>query len=339
MSLDLLVVGGGPVGLAGAIEARQLGLSVAVLEQREAPVDKACGEGLMPSAVARLAALGVPVRGQEFVGIRYVAGGRQVEGRFRGGPGLGVRRTVLHQALSARADELGVERVRTRVTEVGQGPGSVIAAGRSARWLLAADGLHSAVRRDLGLEAPARGPARYGLRRHFAVEPWTDHVEVHWSQHAEAYVTPVAPDLVGVAVLVRSGTAYDEALAGFPVLRERLRGSEPVTGVRGAGPLRQRVVSVRSGRILLVGDAAGYVDALTGEGLATGLAGARAAVRAVVDGCPERYVSDWARQTRRSRLLTAGLLRLTSHDRPRALLVPVASRVPGAFAAAVNLLA
>lgn len=337
--LDVLVVGGGPVGLASAIEARLRHLSVAVVEPRDGPVDKACGEGLMPSALRSLAALGVEVPGRAFVGIRYLDGERQVQARFRAGPGRGVRRTSLHAALSTRAEELGVQRLQAKVRTVDQGPDVVTAAGRSARWLLAADGLHSAVRRGLGVEEIGSGPARYGLRRHFAIAPWTDHVEVHWARDAEAYVTPVAEDLVGVAVLTRAGIGYDEALRAFPALQARLRGAEPVTEVRGAGPLRQRVSAVRQGRVLLVGDAAGYVDALTGEGLATGFAAARAAVRAVAAGRPERYGPAWARETRRSRLLSAGLLALASQPRPRAMLVPVAARLPTGFAAVVDLLA
>ena len=340
--VDVLVVGAGPIGLASAIQARLQHLSVTVVEPRDGPIDKACGEGLMPSALRSLSALGVEVAGRPFVGIRYLDGGRQVQASFRGGPGRGVRRTDLQAALSMRADELGVERLQARVRTVDQGGDVVSAAGRSARWLVAADGLHSVVRRSVGLQGVApvkRGPARYGLRRHFWVRPWSDHVEVHWSRHAEAYVTPVSDDLVGVAVLTGAGTSYDDVLAAFPALQARLRGATPATEVRGAGPLRQRVTAVRQGRVLLVGDAAGYVDALTGEGLASGLASARTAVRSLAAGQPQRYGPAWARETRRSRLLTSGLRALTSRQQPRALLVPVAARLPRGFAAAVDLLA
>jgi flavin-dependent dehydrogenase len=180
---------------------------------------------------------------------------------------------------------------------------------------------------------------RFGLRRHFALPPWTDHVEVHWAPGHEAYVTPIADDLVGVAVLGPPGTGFDEALAALPALTARLRGAAPATEVRGAGPLRQTARSVRQGRVLLVGDAAGYVDALTGEGLSTGFTAAREAVAAITDGRPERYPRSWARVTRRHRLLTAGLLEVTARAGPRAALVPAAARLPRAFAGAVNLLA
>jgi flavin-dependent dehydrogenase len=337
--LDVLVVGGGPVGLACAIEARRLDLSVAVVEARAGPVDKACGEGLMPSTLAALTSLGVEVPGRPFVGIRYLGAGRQVDARFRAGPGRGVRRTSLHAALADRAEAVGVEQVVGTVREIDLDGDRVTAAGRSARWLVGADGLHSVVRRRLGVEQAASGSVRFGQRRHFALAPWTDHVEVYWGTAAEVYVTPVSDELVGVAVLAGPRLTYDEALSGFPDLQARLRGADAVTDVRGAGPLRQRASTVRSGRALLVGDAAGYVDALTGEGLGAGFASARLAARSIAAGRPEDYPAAWARGTRRSRLLTRALLGLTSREQPRRLLVPLAAGTPGVFVCMVNLLA
>lgn len=339
--IDLLVAGGGPVGLAVAIRGRLAGLEVTVVEPRATPVDKACGEGLMPSAVRGLHDIGVEVHGRPFAGIGYLAGRRRVEARFPEGPGLGVRRTSLHGALAARADALGVARVSGRVVEVGQHLEHVEAAGVCARWLIAADGLHSSVRRAIGLERPSRGPARFGLRRHFGVAPWTDLVEVHWSEHAEAYVTPVDEHLVGVALLCRTEghrRGYAEMLADFPDLCARLRGAEPVTPVRGAGPLRQVARAPSHGRVLLVGDAAGYVDALTGEGLATGLATAAAAVRAVLEGRPEAYDARWRAVTRRYRWITLSLLAAANQPTVRRAIVPSAVRAPWVFTRLVNAL-
>ena len=166
---------------------------------------------------------------------------------------------------------------------------------------MGADGLHSSVRRLAGLDLPpaststaaASGRQRFGLRRHFAVEPWTDLVEVHWADDLEAYVTPVDDDLVGVALLTSRREPFDVQLKEFPALAERLEtaraaGDEP-GATMGAGPLRQRSRARVSGRVLLVGDAAGYVDALTGEGIAVGLASARAAVAAIAAGTPTAY--------------------------------------------------
>jgi flavin-dependent dehydrogenase len=339
--VDVLVAGGGPVGLAAALRAREAGLSVAVVEPRSDPVDKACGEGLMPRAVAALADLGVTPPGRPFAGIRYVAPGRAVAARFRAGPGLGARRTDLHAALAAAADAAGVKRVLGTVTGVGQDATGVSAAGLRAGWLLAADGLHSPVRRGLGLDRPPPGARRYGLRRHYSVAPWSDFVEVYWADRAEAYVTPVSEHVVGVALLVTeavggSRATYDELLAGFPALLGRLRAAEPLTPVRGAGPLRQAAATPRLGRVLLVGDAAGYVDALTGEGLTVGLATARAAVAAVARDRPEAYPAAWRACTRRYRWSAGALLAAAARPQLRRRVVPAAAALPAVFGLAVD---
>ena len=336
---DLIVVGGGPAGLATALHAACRGLDVEVWEPRPGAVDKACGEGLMPGAVAALAALGVEPDGHPIEGIRYAAGERQATARFRAGPGLGVRRTTLHAALRAAVDAAGVPVVERAARDVRPDERGVSVDGERTAYLVAADGLHSPVRRALGLDVPVPGRPRYGLRQHVRLQPWTSYVEVHWAPDAEAYVTPVADDLVGVAVLSRSRRPYAEHLAAFPELRERLAGAETASSVRGAGPLRRRARSAVAGRVLLVGDSAGYVDALTGEGVALALAQSRAAVAAIAGGDPAAYGRQWRILTRRYRWLTAGLLAGTRPPALRRAVVPAAQRLPWVFGAAVDALA
>ncbi len=164
-------------------------------------------------------------------------------------------------------------------------------------------------------------------------------MEVHWSPRSEAYVTPVADDLVGVAVLSSArGGDLGALLDDFPALRERLAGTA-TTPVLGAGPLRQRSTRRVVGRVLLVGDAAGYVDALTGEGISVGVAQARAAVEAVVAGDPAGYEAAWRRIGRRQHLVTAGLLTATRVPVVRRGIVGAAGAWPAAFGAAVDQLA
>ena len=336
---EILVVGGGPVGLAAAIEARLAGLDVVVVEPRIGPIDKACGEGLMPGAVPALARLGVHPRGFPLRGVDYRDGRRNAAHRFVAGNGLGVRRTTLHAALRARAEELGARFIVDRVDALEQDSTGVRAAGIRADWLFAADGLHSAMARELGLALPApKARRRYGQRRHYTVEPWSDLIEVHWTKAGEIYVTPTADGMVGLSLLARQGTNFDEAVAAAPELAARIKGSEPATALRGAGPFRQRTRARVAGRALLLGDASGYVDALTGEGIRIGLDQARAAVAAVHAGHPAAYEKEWDRVTRDFRRLTGGVVRLaTSPLRPA--IVPIAKAAPGIFEGAVERLA
>ncbi len=338
MTRDLIVAGGGPVGLVTALYAARAGLDVVVCEPRTGTIDKACGEGLMPGAVAALTDLGVPLDGRPLAGIRYLDGRRAVDARFRHGLGRGVRRTTLHAALRQAVAEAGVAIDERAVERLEQRGDHVVAGDVHARYLIAADGLHSPLRRMLGLERPSRSPRRFGLRCHFALAPWSDLVEVHWARHREAYVTPVADDLVGVAVLGAPGRGLPEALGDFPDLLARLDGVAP-TRTRGAGPLRQRSKCRVQGRVLLVGDAAGYVDALTGEGIAAGAAQAEAAVAAVLADEPSGYEAAWRRLTWRHDLMTQGLLTATRLPVVRRELVHAAARLPWVFEAAVDQLA
>ncbi|MDR6611622.1 NAD(P)/FAD-dependent oxidoreductase [Leifsonia sp. 1010] len=342
MNAQVVVVGGGPIGLACAIEARVDGLEVVIVEPRVGPIDKACGEGLMPGALAALHRIGVDPAGRRLDGVAYIDADSRVEHRFAERPGRGVRRTVLHQALAERASELGAHRIHAKVTGLsqdGDGVDLTLSDGTTLRapWVIAADGLHSPVRRMLQLDGRAQPGTRrrFGLRKHFAVEPWTSLVEVHWSAGAEAYVTPVDERLVGVAVLGSRPLDVDEVVAGIPELAERLQGAAVATDPRGAGPLLQRARSRASGRVLLAGDASGYVDALTGEGMRVGFAQARAAVAAVKMGSTEQYERAWRATTRDFRVLTSALV-VAARSRFRPRIVPTAARRPELFGSIVE---
>lgn len=334
--IDLLVAGAGPAGAATAIRAALAGLSVVVVEPRSAPIDKACGEGIAHSAVSYLERLGVELSGRPFHGIRYLDSNHSVDARFTAGPGLGVRRTTLHAALMSRLAALDIPVVRTRVGPITQNTTSVTAAGLTARYLAAADGLHSPIRRQLDLCGENSGEVRRGLRQHFAVSPWSDLVEVYWSRLGEAYVTPVADDLVGVAVLTSARGTFDSHLDAFPLLKRRLRGAVAANAVMGAGPLRQRVSARTAGRVLLVGDAAGYVDALTGEGIAVALRTSAELVDCVRADRPQDYEAAWRRVSWECRLLTASLLWARNRPLVAPRIVPAAAALPGVYRSIVN---
>lgn len=346
--VDVLVAGGGPAGWATAIYAVQAGMSVQLVEPRPGAVDKACGEGLLPAAVAALSRIGVDPTGTPLTGLRYLTadGSRQAEARFRGGAGRGVRRLTLSAALLARGEELGVRREQGTVLSTEAREGGTVTDLRvgertsrvRSRWLVGADGLHSPLRRSLGLDVRSGARSRYGLRRHFrlaAGRSTGSSVSVYWGHSAEVYLTPLPDGVLNVAVLGGGGRSYAEVLAGFPPVRELLEGAEVLGPVRGAGALRQRSSTCRSGAVLLVGDAAGYVDALTGEGVRTAVEGAETLVDCLLRNRPGEYPRALARRTRRTRLLTAGLLLSTSRPSLRRRLVPVAAAAPGLFGATV----
>jgi flavin-dependent dehydrogenase len=336
--IDLLVAGAGPVGLVTAIIAAKTGLDVTVIEPHIGPIDKACGEGLMPGALESLARIGIDPPGIDFFGIRYIAGDRVAEARFSHGPGRGVRRTALQDALRQRATELDVNFVEGRVDEIVQYGSWVEAAGIQSRYLIGADGLHSTVRRQLGLAITNRSKRRqrFGIRQHFSVAPWSDLVEVYWLSDVEVYVTPIDGQTVGIALLGEAILDLYTTIARIPELAERLASARAASKLRGAGPLRQRVRTRSIGRVLLVGDAAGYIDALTGEGLRVGFAEAEAAVRAVRVNDPNSYEVEWQRITRSYRWLASGLLWASSNQTIRPMIVPSAQALPFIFRRLIN---
>lgn len=270
-STDVFVVGGGPAGLAAAIAARRRGMRVTVADPEHAPVDKACGEGIMPDGLAAAAALGIHLEGlgQPFQGIRFCHGADRVEAEFPHGHGMGIRRVALHKALAEQAESAGV-RLLWGTKVAGIGGGRVYAGGRTveAGWIVGADGGNSAVRLWAGLNASRWDTRRFGFRRHYPVAPWSRFMEVHWGNACQLYITPTGAREICVVLISRdSRLRLEEALPRFPEVAARLRATMPLTPERGAVSASRRLRRVTRGRVALVGDASGSVDAITGEGL------------------------------------------------------------------------
>lgn len=287
-SPDIFVIGGGPAGLAIAIFAAQAGMRVAVADHRRLPLDKACGEGLMPDTLKLLQTLGVSMResgGVPFQGIRFndADGKTSAAASFTKGFGLGIRRTALHARLVQRAVALGVPLLWGSRVALEQG-GRASCDGRPVRckYLIGADGEGSPVRKWAGLEKVRYEHIRFGARVHFLIRPWTDSVEVYWAPRCQIVVAPVAPDELCVAVTSRdSRLRFDDAVREVPALASRLRGACPSDPLRGARTALRRLKRVCRDRIALTGDASGSVDPLTGEGIGLAFRQASALVGAI----------------------------------------------------------
>lgn len=270
---DVLIAGGGPAGLAAAIAARQQGFSVLVVDSATPPIDKACGEGLMPDAQSALRQLGVRILSSEigvFQGIKFIGPQGAVLARFPTGEGIGIRRTLLHQLLLEFVDYLGVEiRWGTRVTALHNG---IATAGKEIicpRWIIGADGQHSRIRQWAGLSPSREHSQRIGIRQHFHAAPLSGFVEIYWGSKGQAYVTPIGAQEICVALISRQKFAsFDEGVAQFPALANHLKNADRTTSVRGAITISRKLKSVFRGRVALIGEASGSVDAITGEGLA-----------------------------------------------------------------------
>jgi flavin-dependent dehydrogenase len=283
---DVFIAGGGPAGLACAIAAAQRGLTVEVADGMAPPIDKACGEGLMPDTLEALALLGIdaaalastesyPFRGIRFLGTDRTGHRVTTQANFPVGEGRGMRRVLLHQLLLDRAAALGVRlhwQTVVQGIEVGKGrERGTVRTNRTTthpRFIVGADGHQSRIRAWAGLDRATTSARRIGLRQHFAIAPWSDCVEVYWSDYGQAYVTPVAADEICVAFIAdRKFPAVAHALMHFPELARRLEGAPGTNTPRGSITLSRKLHRVTRNNIALIGDASGSVDAVTGEGL------------------------------------------------------------------------
>jgi menaquinone-9 beta-reductase len=335
---DVFVVGGGPAGLAAALAARRKGFAVTVADGCEPPIDKACGEGLMPETLAALRALNVQLpagAGCRFRGIRFVQQDAAVEAEFPEGPGVGIHRARLHQALINAAEKCGVTLLwNTPVLGIEKNQVHLNGETVKARWMIGADGCRSRVRRWSGLEPGARVSSRLASRRHYRLRPWTEFAEAHWGPRVQAYVTPVAADEICVVTMAETAEEahFDRALTVLPELRKRLADAEIDGRERGAITALQSLRRVWRGQVALVGDASGGVDAITGEGLRLAFRQAEALADAMKANDLRAYQRRHRQLTRRPMWMSRLLLMLGRQEIVRARTMQTLSRRPELFA-------
>ncbi len=340
---DVFVIGGGPAGLAAAIAARQQGIDVIVADGNKPPIDKACGEGLMPDSIEALRRLGVDLEtgdGFSFSRIRFVDDRTTAMARFPDRRGVGLRRTVLHAKMLDRAEACGVKFLwETPVTGLQSG-GVTLANGNvvAARWIIGADGSQSQVRRWAGMDFAGGRGDRYACRGHFAVAPWSDCVEVHWASSSQAYVTPVSDHEVCVVIVSKKADCrLPSALREFPELARRLGNAKLSGKVRGAITRTRGLRRVYRDNVALIGDASGGVDAITGEGLSLSFHQAEALAEAMAMNDLNKYQEAHRRFARRPTFMARVLLLLDGRTHLRRRVLKVFAKYPEVFERLVSI--
>lgn len=280
--IDVAVIGAGPVGSAAALLLSQTGRKVALFDPRFARdeiKDQACGEGIMPAGVEILDSMGVLGRVKEkypIASITYISpNGRRVTGNLKT-RAVGIQRTHLMAAFDECLSQSSVDRFGVRVQKenlISEGDGIVVEQGPGVRlkakyavWSTGIETLH----------APQPGQ-RWGMRQHFKLEPnvaQKDTVEVFWKDAFEGYVTPVSATVSGVAFLCRRPIEkFEQLLSQLPELQSRL--DYPLDKVRAKGPFPFVSDRPKQNNVIAIGDAAGYDDPITGDGITLGLLEAR----------------------------------------------------------------
>lgn len=333
-SVDVIVAGAGPAGSATAAALARAGASVLLVETSAHPRPKACAEYASPRIREELDRLGVeddawrslavPLRGMDIHAGAHVAPIRYADAAGPR-PAWGLDRRTFDELLAGHATRSGAElRERTRVVQLtGDGSrvdGAVLRDGRTGRestirasWVVGADGTHTTVGRLLGVERRVRAPRRIGLVAHVSgVDELVDHGEMHVGPgyYVGLAPTPGGELNVGMALPMRdrAGTARERfaaAVAGIPAVERRIAGTERLSPIRGTAPIGHRVSQVAGRGWLLVGDASGFVDPFTGEGIHRALRSARAASRAIIGGTS---VADTYRAERRRAFTSKGAL-------------------------------
>ncbi len=306
--VEVIVVGGGPAGSVTATWLAEAGHRVVLLDKASFPRHKACSEYLIADGARMLRDLGMEremlaAGAHRLEAMRvYSPGGRSFLADFgRAKPGayaMGLTRFRMDALLLDRARAAGVDvREQAHVRDLIRADGRVhgveatIAGIREsirAVVVVGADGHHSVVSRSLGLDHPIRWPRRTGLVAHYrGVRGLDRNGEMHVTRHGYVGLAPLEDGLTNVAVVSdsaavtrRGGTIeryFRETLDAIPVVAGRFETAERIGPIRGVGPLARRVRKVSGDGYLLVGDAAGFLDPFTGDGMFDAMRGGQLA--------------------------------------------------------------
>jgi geranylgeranyl reductase family protein len=309
---DAIIVGAGPAGSALGAHLAKRNFRVLLLDRAAFPRDKACGEYTSPETervLERLGALDLVLKAgaRRLPSMRVISpAGRvfsmdySVPGEVSGPHVIATPRRVLDATLVDYARRCGAEvRERERVEAVtmrdGKASGVLVRKGNGAasevqaRLVVGADGVHSVVVRSLGLSAPLRWPQNLGRVAYYSGYSGLDYWgEMHVSTRGYAGLAPLSGGLLNVGLVMpmkraaeengeNSAARFEAFARSFPGVARALEGAERVSKVRGVGPIGARVTRASGPGYLLVGDAAGFFDPFTGEGVYKALRGAELA--------------------------------------------------------------
>jgi menaquinone-9 beta-reductase len=307
--IDVLIAGAGPAGSIAATVLARAGARVLVLDRAQFPRPKLCGDTLNPGALAVLDRLGlgcaagasIPLAGMIVTG----EGGIRVVGKYERASGRAMSRSDLDTALMMAAAgagariEQGVLVQGPVVDTSGRLPGVTglrVTGARGkpldipARMVIAADGRYSRVARALGLSSAASWPRRWAIGAYFEnVTGTTDFGEMHVRHTHYMGVAALGKGVTNACVVTpnlagrRPGEVLMTTLMRDPQLRERFADARMVTAPICLGPLAIDATAAGARGLLLAGDAAGFVDPITGDGVRFALRGAELAAREALD--------------------------------------------------------
>lgn len=327
LDCEVLVVGAGPAGSALAAALAAQGRDVVLVESRAHPRPKACAEYASPRIVEELRRLGLPEAAWQadalpLAGMRVIRGDDAVDIRYRDANGertaWGLERTRFDATLAAHAAARGARLLeRTVFVDVGWrggvgGIGGGVARatlrtpegrrGVRCRWLIGADGARSRVSQRISVERRVGMPRRLGLVAHYeGIPDLVEHGEMHVGPGWYVGLAPLSGQRLNVGMALPldgdrrpAEERFAAAIEGIPAVADRLRGRARLSPILGASPIGHRVRRAAGRGWMLVGDAAGFIDPFTGEGIYRALRSARAAAEALAeldDGASARYLA------------------------------------------------